>query len=247
MNMNKPKMVKFTCANCRQHLEADSDMAGTDFDCPACGKQNTIPNLSEVRIRKPTTRNVRLALRRCFLVYAATVFLYFTVPFHLILPFKESPIAELWDRWETRDFEKWWKTSTDQINEKTSKYIANEIERLKEYVKKYRELNRGRLPPETPRPDFFNLILRGEWIPPPSSLDATGNIKPSYHEALNGLYGRNIREFMAENGRGYWSFLPYVVAKISIPIALLLGIPIIVYFAVLWIIKGLKEDGKPTS
>lgn len=35
--------IRFKCRACRQPLEADSDMMGTDIDCPNCGKKVRIP------------------------------------------------------------------------------------------------------------------------------------------------------------------------------------------------------------
>ena len=36
--------MKFACPHCQQHLEADESLAGSMFDCPACGKPITVEN-----------------------------------------------------------------------------------------------------------------------------------------------------------------------------------------------------------
>ncbi len=36
--------IIFTCANCRQQLEAESSMSGSSINCPACGVSLVIPD-----------------------------------------------------------------------------------------------------------------------------------------------------------------------------------------------------------
>ncbi len=43
----KKRMLSFFCKNCRQEIEAPSDMAGTASECPACGVSFEVPFFSE--------------------------------------------------------------------------------------------------------------------------------------------------------------------------------------------------------
>lgn len=202
--MNTIKTIKFTCDSCHQHLETDSDKADTDLKCPACGNQCRIPTTSEVRIWKPETRNFKLVFRRCFLIYAAIVMLYFIMPFHLILPFEveQAPISELWDQWKAYDFGKWWSNSSQRIGDEASTYVRKSKEEAKR-----------------PGSMIYGISDYDRW---------------------SAIYKFQMERFMSEGGRVYWSFPAYFVAKKGIPITVLLGVPFLIYFAVLWVINGLK-------
>ena len=41
------KLISFFCPNCKQELEATSDMAGTPAECPNCGLTFEVPFFSE--------------------------------------------------------------------------------------------------------------------------------------------------------------------------------------------------------
>lgn len=43
--------LTFTCPNCRQELEADTGQAGTETDCPTCGKTLIIPEANPQNIK----------------------------------------------------------------------------------------------------------------------------------------------------------------------------------------------------
>jgi len=40
-------MISFFCKNCKQEIEAPTDMAGTSSDCPSCGVDFEIPFFSD--------------------------------------------------------------------------------------------------------------------------------------------------------------------------------------------------------
>ena len=44
--------VTFICPNCKQELEADTSLAGTQIQCPSCGNALTIP--------EPDVQNVKV-------------------------------------------------------------------------------------------------------------------------------------------------------------------------------------------
>ena len=46
--------LTFTCPNCRQELEADTNQAGTETDCPTCGKTLIIPEANPQNIKAHT-------------------------------------------------------------------------------------------------------------------------------------------------------------------------------------------------
>jgi DNA-directed RNA polymerase subunit RPC12/RpoP len=39
--------ISFECPNCKQHLDADEDMAGEAIECPSCNQQITIPTVRQ--------------------------------------------------------------------------------------------------------------------------------------------------------------------------------------------------------
>jgi hypothetical protein len=41
------RMISFFCRNCKQEIEAPTDMAGTSSDCPSCGVDFEIPFFSD--------------------------------------------------------------------------------------------------------------------------------------------------------------------------------------------------------
>lgn len=43
--MTEEKSFKFNCSHCGQHLDAEQDMVGMEFDCPACGQSLTVPEV----------------------------------------------------------------------------------------------------------------------------------------------------------------------------------------------------------
>jgi DNA-directed RNA polymerase subunit RPC12/RpoP len=43
--MTEEKSFKFNCSHCGQHLDAEHDMVGMEFDCPACGQSLTVPEV----------------------------------------------------------------------------------------------------------------------------------------------------------------------------------------------------------
>jgi len=43
--------LTFTCPNCRQELEAETTQAGTETECPTCGKRLIIPEASPQNIK----------------------------------------------------------------------------------------------------------------------------------------------------------------------------------------------------
>ena len=43
--MTEEKSFKFNCSHCGQHLDAEHDMVGMEFDCPACGQPLTVPEV----------------------------------------------------------------------------------------------------------------------------------------------------------------------------------------------------------
>lgn len=43
--MTEEKSFKFNCPHCGQHLDAEHDMVGMEFDCPACGLPLTVPEV----------------------------------------------------------------------------------------------------------------------------------------------------------------------------------------------------------
>ena len=43
--MTGEKILKFTCPQCGQHLEADYDMVGMVLDCPGCGQSFQVPGI----------------------------------------------------------------------------------------------------------------------------------------------------------------------------------------------------------
>ncbi len=49
--------IIFTCANCRQQLEAESTMSGTSINCPACGASLVIPepDPANLKVSPPAT------------------------------------------------------------------------------------------------------------------------------------------------------------------------------------------------
>jgi hypothetical protein len=47
--------VTFICPNCKQELEADTSLAGTQIQCPSCGNAMTIPepDVQNVKVMNP--------------------------------------------------------------------------------------------------------------------------------------------------------------------------------------------------
>lgn len=43
--MTEEKSFKCNCPHCGQHLDAEHDMVGMEFDCPACGQPLTVPEV----------------------------------------------------------------------------------------------------------------------------------------------------------------------------------------------------------
>lgn len=46
--------VIFSCPSCKQQLEADSNMAGNEIECPSCATQIVIPEPDPVNVRAHT-------------------------------------------------------------------------------------------------------------------------------------------------------------------------------------------------
>ena len=43
--------VMFSCPSCKQQLEADSTLSGTNIECPACGAQITVPEADPANVK----------------------------------------------------------------------------------------------------------------------------------------------------------------------------------------------------
>lgn len=65
--------ITFHCVSCRQVLEADASLAGSEIECPTCGKKLTIPepDLTNVKVVNPIAASA-----------AAREEKHFTVPTH---------------------------------------------------------------------------------------------------------------------------------------------------------------------
>jgi len=65
--------ITFHCVSCRQVLEADSSLAGSEIECPTCGKKLAIPepDLTNVKVVNPIAASA-----------AAKEEKHFTVPTH---------------------------------------------------------------------------------------------------------------------------------------------------------------------
>jgi len=44
---DKPEFLSFRCPSCAQEIEAQTDMAATEAECPACGNPIVVPDTSE--------------------------------------------------------------------------------------------------------------------------------------------------------------------------------------------------------
>jgi len=57
--------ITFLCPHCDQMMETTDDMAGTEIDCPACGKPLRIPRLAPApERREPAAKPVRKTVVR---------------------------------------------------------------------------------------------------------------------------------------------------------------------------------------
>lgn len=45
--MSESQFVTFTCPSCHQEIEAATDLAGQEAECPACGTLITIPQQTD--------------------------------------------------------------------------------------------------------------------------------------------------------------------------------------------------------
>lgn len=65
--------VSFICPNCKQELEADTSLSGTEIQCPSCNKTMTIPeaDVQNVKVMNPIASSA-----------AAREEKHFTVPLH---------------------------------------------------------------------------------------------------------------------------------------------------------------------
>ncbi len=53
-------------------------------------------------------------------------------------------------------------------------------------------------------------------------------------------YDNSVKRFLSERGRIYWGFAAYFLAKQGVHIAVLLMLPILVYFSITWVINARK-------